>query len=132
MTTLLRNSKGHKGPVILAVKTIGNSIVGAFASEPWSPHMGHFGTGECFLFHLLNDSEKFEIYYTTGKNDYFLFCDGSFIAGGVGNGNFGLWIDSELENGSSFKVDTFGNEPLANEGENFKIDSVELWGVMMN
>lgn len=132
MTTLLRNSKNHKGPVVLAVNTTKKSIVGAFASEPWSPHMGHFGTGECFLFHRLGESGKFQLFYTTGKNDYFLFCDGNFIASGVGNGNFGLWIDSELENGSSFKVDTFGNEPLAKEGENFKVDGVELWGIIMN
>lgn len=132
MTTLLRNSKNHKGPVILAIKTEKKSIVGAFASEPWSPHLGHFGTGECFLFQQLNGTEEYQIFYTTGNNDYFLFCDGNFIASGVGDGNFGLWIDSELENGSSYRVETFGNDPLAAEGENFKVVSVELWGILMN
>jgi hypothetical protein len=132
MTTLLRNSKSQKGPVILGIKTEKGSTVGAFASEPWSPHVGHFGTGECFLFQRINGTEEYQIFYTTGKNDYFLFCDGNFIASGVGDGNFGLWIDSELENGSSFRVETFGNDPLAAEGENFKVDSVELWGVLMN
>ena len=105
MTTLLRNSKSHKGPVILAIKTERNSTVGAFASEPWSPHMGHFGTGECFLFQRLNGAERISDFFTQlVKMTIFFFCDGNFIASGVGDGNFGLWIDSELENGSSYKV----------------------------
>ena len=129
MATLLRNCKTNQGPVVLGIRTSKGSVIGAFASEPWTPHMGHFGTGECFLFNLTKDTNDVMAYYTTGANDYYLFCDGTFVAMGVSEGKFGLWLDSELMYGSSYAVATFGNLPLASEGENFSIDAVEVWGL---
>ena len=116
--------------MVLAVKTSKGSLVGAFASEPWTPHLGHFGTGECFLFHQPQDErDSIVAFNTTGENDYYLFCDGTFVAMGVSEGKFGLWVDAELMNGASSAVATFANPPLAVEGENFTIDSVEVWGL---
>ena len=45
------------------------------------------------------------------------------------DGHYGLWIDSSLEKGVSAHCQTFGNEPLSDEGVKFDIIGVEVWYV---
>lgn len=45
------------------------------------------------------------------------------------DGRYGLWLDSSLEKGVSSHCQTFGNEPLADEGEKFEVLGVEVWYV---
>lgn len=46
---------------------------------------------------------------------------------GAGDGQYGLWLDDSLYRGRSGRSQTFGNEPLSDEGEKFGILGVELW-----
>lgn len=45
------------------------------------------------------------------------------------DGHYGLWVDSGLEKGVSAPSQTFGNEPLSDEGIKFDILGVEVWYV---
>ena len=45
------------------------------------------------------------------------------------DGHYGLWIDSSLEKGVSAHCQTFGNEPLSDEGTKFDVLGVEVWYV---
>lgn len=45
------------------------------------------------------------------------------------DGHYGLWMDSSLEKGVSASCQTFGNEPLSDEGIKFDILGVEVWYV---
>jgi hypothetical protein len=132
LTTLYNRLKGTKGPVVLAVVDAGNSVFGAFASHPFQLHIGHYGTGECFLWRLdraeKTGSDRIIKYPSTGKNNYFIMCEQDFLAVGCGAGKFGLWLDQELLQGTSEPVPTFDNECLA-EAPEFKCIGVEIWGL---
>jgi hypothetical protein len=45
------------------------------------------------------------------------------------DGHYGLWVDSSLEKGVSASCQTFGNEPLSDEGVKFDVLGVEVWYV---
>lgn len=45
------------------------------------------------------------------------------------DGHYGLWVDAGLEKGVSASSQTFGNEPLSDEGVKFDILGVEVWYV---
>ena len=45
------------------------------------------------------------------------------------DGKYGLFLDDVFENGISSRCPAFGNEPLSDMGEKFKIDAVEVWRV---
>ena len=45
------------------------------------------------------------------------------------DGRYGLWMDSSIEKGVSESCQTFGNEPLSDEGKKFDIIGVEVWYV---
>lgn len=45
------------------------------------------------------------------------------------DGHYGLWVDSGLEKGVSAHCQTFGNEPLSDEGVKFDILGIEVWYV---
>lgn len=43
------------------------------------------------------------------------------------DGHFGLWLDDSFEKGVSSPCQTFGNEPLSDEGTKFDVLGVEIW-----
>lgn len=45
------------------------------------------------------------------------------------DGHYGLWLDDSLEKGISASCQTFGNEPLSDEGVKFDVLGVEVWYV---
>jgi hypothetical protein len=45
------------------------------------------------------------------------------------DGKYGLFLDDVFENGISSRCPAFGNEPLSDTGEKFKIDGVEVWRI---
>jgi hypothetical protein len=57
----------------------------------------------------------------TGKRRQQLMCSR--------DGHYGLWVDSSLEKGVSASCQTFGNEPLSDEGVKFDVLGVEVWYV---
>jgi len=45
------------------------------------------------------------------------------------DGKYGLFLDDVFENGISSRCPAFGNEPLSDSGEKFKIHGVEVWRI---
>ncbi|KAJ5118732.1 Oxidation resistance protein 1 [Penicillium atrosanguineum] len=72
---------------------------------------------------------RFKAFPYSGVNDYMMFCETGFLSLGGGDGRYGLWVDSGLEKGVSSHCQTFGNEPLSDEGEKFDILGIEVWYV---
>jgi len=116
-----------QGPCIIALKNSENEIFGAFTSEPFDPlNHGFFGTPECFLWKL-NDYQ-FKKYPATHCNQYFMLADPTFIAMGGGNGNFGFFLDEDIQFGYSSNCETYNNEILTEENE-FECYGCEIWGL---
>jgi len=126
LSTLYRMIK-DQGPCVVALKNSENEIFGAFISEPFDPsNHGFFGTPECFLWK--SNKYQFKKYSATHINQYFMLADPTFIAMGGGNGNFGFYLDEDIQFGYSSVCDTFNNEILTEENE-FECYGCEIWGL---
>ncbi|KAL2836597.1 hypothetical protein BJX68DRAFT_250511 [Aspergillus pseudodeflectus] len=75
------------------------------------------------------DRIRFKAFPYSGVNDYMMFCETGFLSLGGGDGHYGLWVDSSIEKGVSASCQTFGNEPLSDEGVKFDVIGVEVWYV---
>ncbi|KAL4779826.1 hypothetical protein BJX76DRAFT_67739 [Aspergillus varians] len=75
------------------------------------------------------DRIRFKAFPYSGVNDYMIFCETGFLSLGGGDGHYGLWLDSILEKGVSDSCQTFGNEPLSDDGVKFDVIGVEVWYV---
>jgi len=127
LSTLYRKIKSQ-GPCIMVLKSSEEEIFGAFVSESFDPSKkGFFGTPECFLWKA--DKYQFKKYTATNLNQYFMVADPSFIAMGGGNkGNFGFYLDEDIQFGYSSVCDTFENEVLTKNNE-FECYGCEIWGL---
>ncbi|GKT48439.1 oxidation resistance protein 1 [Colletotrichum spaethianum] len=74
-----------------------------------------------------SESIRFKAFPYSGVNDYYINCETGFLSVGAGDGHYGLWLDDSLDRGHSGRSQTFGNEPLSDEGEKFGVLGVELW-----
>ncbi|KAK2015375.1 TLD-domain-containing protein [Colletotrichum eremochloae] len=74
-----------------------------------------------------SESIRFKAFPYSGINDYYINCEADFLSVGAGDGHYGLWLDDSLNRGHSGRSQTFGNEPLSDEGEKFGVLGVELW-----
>jgi hypothetical protein len=74
-------------------------------------------------------SIRFKAFPYSGVNDYMMLCETGFLSVGGGDGSYGLWLDDSLARGQSSISQTFGNEPLSDQGNKFSILGVELWVV---
>ncbi|KAK1580239.1 uncharacterized protein LY79DRAFT_581986 [Colletotrichum navitas] len=74
-----------------------------------------------------SESIRFKAFPYSGINDYYINCETGFLSVGAGDGHYGLWLDDSLDRGHSGCSQTFGNEPLSDEGEKFGVLGVELW-----
>jgi hypothetical protein len=128
LSTLFSQCRQHYGPTLVVVRDDGDALFGVFATEPWKPHFGHYGTGECFLWRL--EKGRVKKWSSTGRNDYFMISETTYMAAGCGEGKFGFWLDAELLEGLSQPVSTFENECLAST-ERFKCVNMEVWGLSM-
>ncbi|KAL2127892.1 hypothetical protein VTI74DRAFT_10021 [Chaetomium olivicolor] len=72
-------------------------------------------------------SIRFKAFPYSGMNEYYMLCETHFLSLGAGDGKYGLWLDDSLERGVSSTSQTFGNEPLSDEGEKFGVLGVEVW-----
>ncbi|KAL2203633.1 oxidation resistance protein 1 [Sarocladium strictum] len=76
-----------------------------------------------------SESIRFKAFPYSGLNDFCINCETGFLSVGSGGGHYGLWLDDSLDVGHSSRCETFGNEPLSDEGEKFGVIGVELWVV---
>jgi hypothetical protein len=115
-----------QGPCVVVLKNSENEVFGAFITEPFNPSKkGFFGTPECFLWKA--NKYQFKKFDATNRNQYFMLADPTYIAMGGGNGNFGLYLDEDIQFGYSSVCDTFENELLTEDNE-FECYGCEVWG----
>ncbi|KFA61343.1 hypothetical protein S40285_05853 [Stachybotrys chlorohalonatus IBT 40285] len=77
----------------------------------------------------IGESIRFKAFPYSGLNDFYIHCETGFLSVGSGGGHYGLWLDDSLDVGHSSQCETFGNEPLSDEGEKFSVYGVEMWVV---
>uniref|UniRef100_A0A8C8S391 TBC1 domain family member 24 n=1 Tax=Pelusios castaneus TaxID=367368 RepID=A0A8C8S391_9SAUR len=144
-------------PTVLLIKTTEGEVCGAFLSSDWNERkksggMTSFGTGECFVFSVCPEMEKYEWVFikkpeltkavpAKGHLSPFLATrhfllpsktasmfmsgtqEGIIIGGGGGQA---LYIDADLYYGRTEHCETFDNPPLCQE--NFQVQLLEVWG----
>jgi len=130
LKSLSRRSQ-HAGCILL-VKDEDNGVCGAYASTPWEPQSGSFGTGETFVFSFPGPVPG-KVWHWERTDECFLMAgggDSGFLAVGGGDSEMGqgaaLWLDHELRRGSSSPSFTFGSECLARKSM-FNVLQVEVW-----
>ncbi|SPO21354.1 uncharacterized protein UTRI_00831 [Ustilago trichophora] len=129
--------------LIIAIKDENDNVFGAFVNEKLRPQQHYYGSGECFLWKTTTSGQEgersVEKYRWTGKNDYMILSESTFLSVGGGEGKFGLWVDGALEKGVSSSCPAFDNEVLCDdkvrgqgrrEGEaRFVCYGLEVWAV---
>lgn len=133
--TLVRMIRGYE-PTILLVKTSKGRVLGAYCSADWADRnkqsSNFFGTGETFVFSFGPDMSEasLKVFRWVGlqkvsdgklrRNQNYYQCTQDGLNVGCG----ALCLRS-LSRGSSTRVPTFNNEPLA-DTEIFNISAVEV------
>ncbi|KAH9943636.1 TLD-domain-containing protein [Amylocystis lapponica] len=135
LNTLYTRCQGHTGSALVVMRDDGDAVFGAWMGEGIHPSKGsYYGSGESFLWRLMGDM-RLRVYKWTGRNDYVALCEAEYISFGGGDGNYGLYLDDTLTDGSSARCPTFDNEPLCSagprKGQNttFECVGLEVWGV---
>jgi TLD len=123
---------------LIVVKTMCGTILGGFASEPWSARAcldktRYYGNGSSFLFSSSPQRHdgKLNIYKWVGANDYCQLCDipaGRIALGG--GGNFGLVLQDNFLRGSSGPCATFENPSLVPGRGSFDVVEFEVYGIV--
>ena len=67
-----------------------------------------------------------QVYQWTGENSYILRAGLDTLIVGSSEGRFGLWLDSNFNQGRSQAVATFDNKPLPGR-EDFIVNNIECW-----
>lgn len=75
------------------------------------------------------DGEDCEIWHASGENSMYQFCDrtGIGLGGGIHGGRFAIYLEGDLNHGSSMTTECFNNEILASATD-FSIIDIEVWG----
>ncbi|KAI9033260.1 TLD-domain-containing protein [Hyaloraphidium curvatum] len=129
LSTLYRLSADYEGPIVLGIRNTMGETFGAFLTETLIPRERYYGTGECFLWKAQQKQAPWDlkIFRATGKNEFMIHTEASFLSFGGGDGVFGLWLDNQLYHGHSEPSRSFENETLCSKRD-FLIVGVELWG----
>ncbi|XP_030506619.2 uncharacterized protein LOC115721694 [Cannabis sativa] len=126
LRTLIRKSAELPGPCLLIVGDKQGAIFGGLLDCPLRPtaKRKYQGTNQTFVFTTIYGEPR--LFRPTGANRYYYICLDNLLALG-GGGNFALYLDGDLLNGTSGPCETFGNMCLAHNQE-FELKNVELWG----
>ncbi|KAF8993337.1 TLD-domain-containing protein [Hymenopellis radicata] len=122
---------------LLIIQDTNDALFGVYMGEGIRPSKGrgYYGSGESFMFKCPRDQSDLKVFKWTGKNDYIALCEPGFLSFGGGEGQYGLYMDSGLIDGSSARCPTFGNEPLCSSGSvkggavAFECVGLEVWKV---
>jgi hypothetical protein len=85
----------------------------------------YFGTGESFLFRVDQEGDHLMVYPASMDNLMFVYCSSMGIGLGA-DPHFGLFVDADLDKGSSHPCKTYSNEVLSHHNH-FTIKRMELW-----
>jgi len=121
--------------LVVAIRDDEDNVFGAYVNEQLRPTSHYYGNGECFLWKTVrrrlpqppsesagiasNDDDlhpelALEVFRWTGKNDYMVLTEAHYLSVGGGDGRYGLWVDSALENGTSAPCPAYNNPILCN------------------
>eukprot|EP00096_Caligus_rogercresseyi_P005357 TRINITY_DN2066_c0_g1_i1.p1 TRINITY_DN2066_c0_g1~~TRINITY_DN2066_c0_g1_i1.p1 ORF type:complete len:489 (+),score=221.71 TRINITY_DN2066_c0_g1_i1:194-1660(+) len=117
----------YQGPTLLIIQTEEGHTFGAFASTSWGDTEGGWsGNGDSFIFVI---KPKMACFYSTGKNERFLFgSESRFGLGGRPN-SLGLGIATDLSGGEyNSDIDTY-DLPSGIIPSQFDIAHCEAWGL---
>lgn len=160
--------RGASGGVVLVVKDERGSVFGAYVNEGLREGPSYYGDGTwcasgrdrpsrlsltnlsrpvSFLWKATPFSpsdfrvgSSIKAFKWTGRNDYIVLTEHSYLSVGGGDGKFGLWIDGVFEKGFTTSCPCFDNEPLTAQAEwskgaggvdesKFEVMQFECWSV---
>ena len=135
LTALLRNSEGA-GPNLLVVETLEGAVFGGYSAVSYEPQQYHFGNGESLVFSVergevegangIEQVSSVQAFGWTGRNRFFVQCDGESIAFGGGKSVAFSIEGATLTKGQSGHCDTFESPPFAQD-RTYTIKAVECW-----
>lgn len=123
---------------LVEVLTGGNesTVVGMFATEPWTKNIAPFGDGECFLFRASPDAKcfkwtpdlTFDLESNTVREQFMVATNDYMAMGANTDGTHGLMLGQDLIIGESHRALGFENEPLQGIGQPaFSIGILEVY-----
>uniref|UniRef100_A0A1I7XM41 Oxidation resistance protein 1 n=1 Tax=Heterorhabditis bacteriophora TaxID=37862 RepID=A0A1I7XM41_HETBA len=122
-------------PVLLVLRDTREHVFGAVVSGAIRPADHYSGTGDsCLLWRFTGEAphtRELRHYTWTGDNQFFVNAAKDSLSIGAGGGHYGLWLDADLNHGRSQRCDTFDNEPLTGEKEDFVVQFIEAYGFRM-
>eukprot|EP00088_Acartia_fossae_P069422 TRINITY_DN9063_c0_g1_i1.p1 TRINITY_DN9063_c0_g1~~TRINITY_DN9063_c0_g1_i1.p1 ORF type:complete len:438 (+),score=86.78 TRINITY_DN9063_c0_g1_i1:114-1427(+) len=124
LANLYSRLKNYDHTLLLIIVDTKRTIFGAVLSPPSLKLRGktYYGTCETFVFTFYPRLQK---YHASGENNYFIMGmpDGITIGGWLP----ALWLDSNLERGTTSNSPTFDNLPLTDES--FTVRDIECWAL---
>jgi len=123
LRSLYRKFQGECAPSLLVIEDTDGSVFGALLSTPIRESEHFYGTGESFLFTC---RPRWNLYSWAGDNQMFVRSTSCELTVGAGDGRFGIWLDSNLNQGRTQACQTYKNEPLTTQGD-FTVKTVECW-----
>ncbi|VDK50990.1 unnamed protein product [Anisakis simplex] len=123
-------------PILLIIRDCQDHVFGGIASSAIRPSEHFFGTGDSsllfkFVSNTHSDEKELKSFKWSGDNQYFVKANKDSLIMGAGRGHYGIWLDADLNYGRSQRCDTFKNEPLAGDFEDFNIQFIEAFGFKM-
>lgn len=115
--------------LILVIRSRDHSVFGAVVISDLKDRHNNtfFGSGETFLFTLKPNSQ---CYYWTAESDLILRANDEELIVGSGGGQFGLWLDGDLDRGSTATCSSYSNPPLTgNNIIDFKCAAIEVFSI---
>eukprot|EP00727_Mastigamoeba_balamuthi_P007282 m51a1_g3174 putative tbc domain containing protein (202) ;mRNA; f:402153-402956 len=124
LSSLLRRCEG-RSCLLVIVESDSHNVFGAFVPVALSlcPR-AYVGTGEAFLFAAKPRLTHWE--WVPGNKQYFVHVTRYSLSIGHGGTGIGLWMDDELNHGTSARCETFNNEPLNGPDSDFSILRLEV------
>lgn len=135
LNAFFEQAKNHDATIFVLSDAETKSVFGSFCSEQWANKGDeYYGTGQSFLFSFFGG--QYKDFKWTHANNYFMLSNDDCVAVGQGTAGFGLYLDSDLRNGTTSPCSTYGNDtPLiinSDEGldganQEFTCKGIELW-----
>eukprot|EP01016_Furgasonia_blochmanni_P039253 TRINITY_DN4855_c0_g2_i1.p1 TRINITY_DN4855_c0_g2~~TRINITY_DN4855_c0_g2_i1.p1 ORF type:complete len:602 (+),score=71.32 TRINITY_DN4855_c0_g2_i1:99-1904(+) len=126
----LRRACANFQSTIIIIRDDSDYVFGGFADRTWNFSTEFFGSSDSYLFTFFDEGEL-QSFYSTNQNFFYQYMGNDGFGMGVGERNYGLFINNELTKGSSDMSITFGN-PVLSKNSDFEIINLEIWGLQNN
>ena len=81
-------------------------------TESLKPSTSYYGESQCFLFRFglptttspTTNTSQLTIWKGTGENNFYVFCDTTYISFGASSGSYALYLDEFLDRGCSHQL----------------------------